>query len=106
MRFIAERTTGTSGFTLGGTATVVFLGLASGALGSLILALARHFLWRWRALTTVVFWLALAFLTMRGLRPVDPVRVVAFVPLVALFGIFLQARTFKYRPPRFAAPEG
>ena len=98
MRIIAEETTGTSGFSLGGTATVVFLGLASGLLGAVILVVARHFLWRRRPLTTVIFWLALAFLTWRGLRPVDPLRLMTFLPVVAIFGGLLQVSTFRYRP--------
>ena len=98
MRIIAESTTGASGFSLGGTATVVFLGLGSGVAGALILVVARHFFWRWRPVTTVLFWAALAFLTLRGLRPVDQLRLVAFVPIVVLFGILLQALTFRYRP--------
>ena len=105
MRFIAEATTGASGFTVGGTATVVFLGLASGAAGALILVVARHFLWRWRLVTTIVFWVALTFLTFRGLRPVDQVRLIAFLPLVALFGVLLQALTFRYRPAPVTAPQ-
>ncbi len=103
MWIVAERTTGTSGFTVGGTATVVFLGLLSGAAGALILALARALLWRWRPMTTVVFWAALAFLTLRGLRPVDELRLLLFLPPVALFGLLLQWRTFRYRPPGWTA---
>jgi hypothetical protein len=98
MRIIAESTTGASGFTLGGTATVVFLGLVSGVAGALILVAARHFLWRWRPVTTILFWLLLAFLTLRALRPVDQLRLATFVPVVVLFGVLLQALTFRYRP--------
>ena len=98
MWIIAESTTGTSGFTLGGTATVLLLGLVSGVAGALILVVARHFFWRRRPVTTILFWAALTFLTLRGLRPVDQLRLVAFVPIVVLFGVLLQALTFRYRP--------
>jgi hypothetical protein len=98
MWIIAQKTTGTSSFTLGGTATVLFLGLLSGGLGALILLVARHFFWRWRRATTVLFWLALALLTWRGLGPVDNLRLTTFLPVVALFGGLLQAATFRYRP--------
>ena len=98
MRFIAEATTGASGFTLGGTMTVVFLGLLSGVAGALILVVTRHFFWQRRPVTTILFWLALGLLTWRGLRPVDDLRLMAFLPVIALFGVLLQATTFRYRP--------
>ncbi len=97
MRVIAVATTGTGGFSLGGTGTVVFLGLASGALGGLILLGARYLFWRWRPVTTVVFWLALTAITLRCLRPIDQLRLLTFLPLVALFGVLLQWLTFRYR---------
>lgn len=98
MWIIAEKTTGTSGFSVGGTATVLFLGFLSGGLGALILLVARHYFWRWRPATTVLFWLALLLLTWRGLRPVDSLRLTTFLPVVVLFGVVLQAVTFRYRP--------
>jgi hypothetical protein len=97
MRIVAEQTTGTSGFTLGGTATVVFLGLTSGAFGALILLAARLLLHRWPPATTVVYWTLLMAISLRGLRPVDPLRAVVFLPLVAAFGLLLQWRTWRYR---------
>ena len=98
MRIIAEATTGSSGFTVGGTATVFFLGAVSGGLGAVILVVARHCFWRHRPATTVCFWIALGLLTWRGLRPVDHLRVLAFAPVMMLFGVTLQAVTFRYRP--------
>lgn len=98
MWIIAEETTGTSGFTLGGTATVLFLGLLSGGLAAIILLVARHYFWRRRPVTTILFWLALGLLTWRGLRPVDDLRLMTFLPVMALFGVLLQATTFRYRP--------
>lgn len=103
MRVIAEATTGTSGFSLGGTLTVVFLGAVSGAIGGLLLLLARTLLRRWPPAPTVAFWLLLLALTLRGLRPVDQLRLLLFVPLVALFGALLQWRTWRYRRPPLAA---
>lgn len=50
-------TTGTGRFSLGGTVTVVGLGLASGVLAAVVLAGARALLRRWPPSTTVVFWL-------------------------------------------------
>ena len=103
MRVIAEATTGTSGFSLGGTVTVVFLGAVSGAVGGLLLLLARRLLRRWPPAPTVAFWLLLLALTFRGLRPLDQLRLVLFLPLVALFGTLLQWRTWRYRRPPLAA---
>lgn len=106
MRIVAERTTGTSGFTLGGTATVVFLGLVSGLLGALILLAARMLLRRWPPATTVVYWTLLIAISLRGLRPVDPLRATVFLPLIVAFGTLLQWRTWHYRrllPPTGAA---
>lgn len=97
MRVIAVATTRTGAFSLGGTGTVVFLGLASGALAALILLVARYLFWRWRPVTTVVFWLVLTAITLRGLRPIDQLRLLTFLPLVALFGVVLQWLTFRYR---------
>ena len=97
MRLIAEATTGTSGFTLGGTITVVFLGVMSGALGALILLAARALLRRWSPAPTVVYWAALLAISLRGLRPMDQLRAVLFLPLVAAFGALLQWRTWRYR---------
>jgi hypothetical protein len=103
MRVIAEATTGSSGFSLGGTSTVVFLGAVSGAIGGLLLLLARTLLRRWPPAPTVAFWLLLLALTLRGLQPVDQLRLVLFGPLVALFGALLQWRTWRYRRPPLAA---
>ena len=97
MRLIAEATTGTSGFTLGGTMTVIFLGVVSGALGALVLLAARALLRRWSPAPTLVYWAALLAISLRGLRPVDQPRAVLFLPLVAAFGALLQWRTWRYR---------
>jgi hypothetical protein len=99
MRLIAEATTGVTGFSPGGTFTVVFLGAVSGALGGLLLLLARTLLRRWPPAPTVAFWLLLLALTLRGLQPLDQLRLILFLPLVALFGVLLQWRTWRYRRP-------
>jgi len=39
----------------------------------------------------LVFWAALVLLTLRGLRPLDPLRLALFLPLVGLFGGALRA---------------
>jgi hypothetical protein len=99
MRLIAEATTGTSGFPLGGKMNVIFLGVVSGALGVLILLAARVLLRRWSPAPTLVYWALLLAISLRGLRPVDQLRAVLFLPLVAAFGALLQWRTLRYRKP-------
>lgn len=99
MRLIGEATTGSSGFTLGGSLTVVFLGLASGLLGGAFLLVARTFFRRWPPLPTLVYWFLLLAITLRGLRPVDAQRLLYFLPVIGLFGFLLQWRTWRYRQP-------
>jgi hypothetical protein len=97
MRLISEASTGTGGFTLGGTMTVIFMGVASGALGALILLAARVFLRRWSPAPSLLYWAALLAISLRGLRPVDQLRAILFLPLIAAFGALLQWRTWRYR---------
>ena len=97
MHAIAELTTGTSRYTVGGTATVVALGAASGALGGLILAGARGLFRRWPPVPSLLYWGLLAFLTIRGLNPLDELRAALFVPPVLIFGIALQWATWSRR---------
>ena len=99
MRLVAEATTGAGGFSLGGTLTVVFLGLVSGAAGGWILLAARTLLRRWPPAPSLAFWLLLLAITLRGLRPLDNLRLILFLPLVAVFGGLLQWRTWRYRRP-------
>lgn len=100
MRVIAMATSGTTGFSFGGTLTVVFLGAASGAMAGAVLSVTRVMLPRWPAAQTITFWLLLAAMTLRGLRPLDTLRVALFLPLVLLLGILLQIVTRE----RSAAP--
>jgi hypothetical protein len=100
MRVIAEITTGTSGFSVGGSLTVLFLGAVSGAVGGLILLVVRSLFRRWPPLPTVLYWSLLLLITLRGLRPIDQLRLLVFLPLVAVFGLALQWRTWRYRRPR------
>jgi hypothetical protein len=86
MRLVAEATTGAGGFSLGGTLTVVFLGLVSGAAGGLILLAARTLLRRWPPAPSLAFWF-------------DNLRLILVLPLVAVFGGLLQWRTWRYRRP-------
>ena len=97
MHLIARLTTGSGGFSLGGTLTVVFLGAVSGLAGGLILLAARRLFRRWPPTTTLVYWTVLLAITLRGLRPIDELRLALFLPLVVLFGAILQFWTLGRR---------
>ncbi len=93
MHAIARLTGGTGGFTLGGTATVLFLGTASGAGAGLVLFTARLFLRRWPPLPTIVFWAAVLAYTLPKLDLRDPLELGLFLPVAILFGVLLQYMT-------------
>jgi hypothetical protein len=93
MRVIATSTSGNTGFSFGGTLTVIFLGAASGAVAGGILSALRAALGRWPAAQTITYWLLLVAITLRGLRPLDTLRVALFLPLVLLLGVLLQVVT-------------
>jgi hypothetical protein len=93
MRVIATSTSGNTGFSFGGTLTVIFLGAASGAVAGGILSAIRAALGRWPAAQTITYWLLLVAITLRGLRPLDTLRVALFLPLVLLLGVLLQVVT-------------
>lgn len=95
MHLIARITTGVGSFSVGGTLTVVFLGTVSGAAGGLILVAARALFRRWPPATSLVYWAALLALTLRGLKPLDDLRLAFFLPLVLIFGSVLQWWTFR-----------
>lgn len=100
MHAIAVMTIGRGSFTPGGSLTVVFLGALSGAGAGLILATARALLARWFLATTLVYWLLLTGLVLRGLRPLDELRLLWFAPLSLVFGILLQWLTWPGRRNR------
>jgi hypothetical protein len=93
MRVIAMATSGATGVSFGGTLTVVFLGAASGAAAGAILSVTRALLRRWPAAQAITFGLLLIAIALRGLRPLDTLRVALFLPLVVLVGILLQIVT-------------
>ncbi len=95
MHLIARATTGTGSFTVGGTLTVVLLGAVSGVIGALFLTFARRFFSKWSPTPTVVYWTLLILVTLRGINPVEPLRVAVFFPVVIMFGLALQLATFR-----------
>jgi hypothetical protein len=95
MHVIARATTGTGRFTLGGTLTVIGLGIACGLLGGLVLVAVRRFIHRWSPLPFVLYWVFLIGITLRGINPVDTQRALVFLPIVILFGIALEWSTYR-----------
>jgi hypothetical protein len=98
MRAIAIANGVPPGFTIGGTATVVFLGAANGGGGGVLYALLYRLLPRSRLLRGALFAVALVLLTLRGLRPVQPLALEWFMPLALVYGAIVDvAYTAWYR---------
>jgi hypothetical protein len=73
-----------------GTITVLLAGLAAGLAGGAIYALLDRFLPGRRLARALVFALVLVLLTLRGLRPVQPLALALFLPLVLLYGALVE----------------
>ncbi len=90
MRIIAHATNVAPSFSLGGTMTVVSLGVASGAAGGMIYAVLYR-VWRDRpTLRGVIFGVILILLTLRGASPFTPLTLGLFLPLTLLYGALLH----------------
>jgi hypothetical protein len=90
MRGIAQIAGSPGGFSLGGSLTVVFLGLVSGLAGALAFLALRWLVGSRAVLRGILFWAFLTLATLRGLRPLDLQRAVLFFPLVLVFGVAFQ----------------
>ena len=90
MRIIAHATNVAPGFSLGGTMTVVSLGVVSGAAGGLIYALLFRVMRDRATLRAVVFGVILVLLTLRGASPFTPLTLSLFLPLTLLYGALLH----------------
>lgn len=88
---------GTGAFTPGGTATVIGLGAAAGAVAGLILFAARALLARWPPLPSLLFWTAVLAGTLADLDLRDPLELGLFVPVGIAFGVLLQAASWRWR---------
>lgn len=105
MRGIALLSGQPPGFSLGGTATVIFLGTLYGFVGGLVFVGLRFLVRTRRFLRAAVFWALLVLVTLRGLRPINADRLLLFVPLVIVYGAtlhFLWCRVYGRR--RWSAP--
>jgi hypothetical protein len=89
MRAIALANKTPPGFSVGGTATVILLGAASGVGGGLY-ALLYWLIPGARALRSWLFGTALVLLTLRGLRPIQPLALEWFMPLALTYGAIVD----------------
>ena len=90
MRAIAVANGAPPAFTPGGTATVVVLGAASGIGGGLLYAILYRLLPRSRLPRAALFVAALVLLTLRGLRPIQPLALEWFMPLALAYGAIID----------------
>jgi len=86
MRVIAVAQNAATGYSLGGSMTVVFLGALAGLVAGLIYTGCRRTLSRNVWLARTLFSVVLLAITLRGLRPLDAQRLVIFLPLFIAFG--------------------
>lgn len=106
MRAIAIANGVPAGFSLGGTATVVLLGLASGVAGGLLYAFLHRYVRRPRLARSVLFTLALVLLTLRGLRPIQPLALEWFMPLALGYGAIVDVVYSRWASRRTARTVG
>jgi hypothetical protein len=98
MRGIALYTGGPAVFSVGGSLAVIAVGAVCGAGGGVLLVLLK-WLCRSRLLRGGVFWLLIGLVTYRGLHPLNPIKLTAFVPLAVMYGAVLQVVWCRrYRP--------
>jgi hypothetical protein len=98
MRGIAMAQGAPTGFSLGGSLTVVLLGAAAGLAAGLIYVastkLAGNRMW-WARL---LFGLVLLTIALRGLRPLDALKLALFLPLFLAYGVVFD-RLWARRSP-------
>jgi hypothetical protein len=104
MRAIAHVQGQTPGFSLGGSATVVFLGAVWGLGGALWFAVLRRALRGHRMVRGAVFWTGIVAATLLALSPLNPARVALFMPLAIVYGVALQVIWCRWSTRRLAVP--
>lgn len=90
MRGIAAAQGAAAGFSFGGTLTVIFLGALAGLAAGLVYVATRKLLPRHVWWARALFGVILLAITLRGLRPIDVLRLELFLPLFAVFGVALD----------------
>ena len=98
MRLFALHTGARPGLSLGGTTTVIVMGVVSGVAGAMIRAAAAASLPRhlpaW--IGSAIFAIACLLLTLRGLEPVDAARVAYFIPLTVAYIIAFELAWWRW----------
>ena len=87
-----------------GTITVLLAGTAAGLAGGLIYALLDRLLPQLRPVRAALFVVALVLLTLRGLRPLQPLPLALFMPLVLLYGALFERAWYSRSHPAPIVP--
>ncbi len=97
MRGIAVLSGAPPSFSFGGSLRIVLLGALSGLVGALILLGLRALLPKRWLIQTILFYVVIILITLRGLRPVDTQRLMLFMPLVLVYGFLVRTLTRRRR---------
>jgi hypothetical protein len=106
MRLFALHNGQPPGLSVGGTVTIIFMGVVSGIGGAAIRAAAATWLPR-RApdvVGTSIFAVACFLLTLRGLNPVDVTKLAYFLPLTVAYAVAFELLWRRRRPVASDAP--
>jgi len=76
----------------------VLLGALAGLVGGLILLGLRALLPKRWLIQTLLFYVMILLITLRGLRPIDAERLMLFLPLVLAYGFLVRTLTRRRRP--------
>ena len=98
MRLFALHTGARPGLSLGGTTTVIVMGVVSGVAGAMIRAAAAASLPRHlpAGIGSAIFAIACLLLTLRGLKPLDAARVTYFIPLTVGYIIAFELAWWRW----------
>ena len=98
MRGIAILSGAPPSFSFGGSLRVVLLGALAGLVGGLLLLGLRALLPKRWLIQTLLFYVMILLITLRGLRPIDAQRLMLFLPLVLAYGFLVRTLTRRRRP--------
>jgi hypothetical protein len=90
MRLVAVGTNQPSGFTVGGSLTVVFMGVVAGLAAGAIYAILARVLSRRTGIRSLLFGVIIVLLTVRGVAPATPFTLSLFLPVTLAHAILLD----------------
>ena len=98
MRLFALHTGARPGISLGGTTTVILMGVVSGVVGAMIRAAAAASLPRHlpAGIGSAIFAIACLLLTLRGLEPLDAARATYFIPVTVAYIIAFELTWWRW----------